>query len=61
MMKKAEKLNDLHVGQIIYTDESGKQSFRVKMLEDKLVPYIVTSDNRCHCLYKGIWFKESGS
>ena len=57
-MKKAERLNELHVGQTVYIDERGDRPFKVKMVEDKLVPYIVTSDNRCHCFYQGIWIKE---
>ena len=57
-MKKAEKLSDLKIGQIVYDDEKGSRKYTVKSLEDKLVPYIVATDNSCHCLYKGIWYRE---
>ena len=60
-MKKAEKLNELKVGQIIYLDESGKRETVIRSIENKLVPYIVATDNSCHCLYRGIWFNESGT
>ncbi len=58
-MKKAEKLSDLNIGQVIYDDESGKRKYIVKSLENKLVPYVIATDNSCHTLYKGVWFKEA--
>ena len=58
-MKKAEKLSDLKIGQVIYDDEKGEKRFVVKSLEDKLVPYVVSTDNSCHCLYKGVWYTEN--
>ncbi len=57
-MKKAEKLNELKVGQTVYLDETGKRETVVRSIENKLVPYIITSDSSCHCFYKGIWFNE---
>jgi hypothetical protein len=30
----------------------------VKSLEDKMVPYVIATDNSCHSLRKGIWFME---
>ena len=58
-MKKAEKLSDLNIGQVIYDDESGKHKYIVKSLENKLVPYVIATDNSCHTLNKGVWFKEA--
>ena len=58
-MKKAEKLNELKIGQTVYLDEMGKRQTVIRSIENKLVPYIVASDNSCHCLYRGIWFNET--
>ena len=60
-MKKAEKLNELKIGQTVYLDEKGKRQTVIRSIENKLVPYIVISDNSCHCLYRGIWFNENGN
>ena len=57
-MRKAERLSEIFVGQRVYTDEKWENLRVVKMVEDKLVPYIVTDDNSCHCLYKGIWILD---
>ncbi len=58
-MKKAESLSEIRIGQDIYDDESGKKKYVVRSLENKLVPYIVATDNSCHTLYKGVWIKEN--
>ncbi|MBQ6335342.1 MAG: hypothetical protein IJI46_09765 [Erysipelotrichaceae bacterium] len=57
-MKKAEKLSEIRIGQKVSIDEKGENSFKVRLVEDKLVPYIVTDDNRCHPLYRGIWIMD---
>ena len=57
-MKKAERIDELEVGQTIYTDEKAQNSYVIKSLEDKLVPYIVATDNSSHSLMRGIWFSE---
>ena len=57
-MKRAEKLSELKVGQVVYDDEKGERKFEVRSLEDKLVPYVVGDDNSCHCLNRGIWVKD---
>ena len=58
-MKRVEKLNELRVGQIAYADEKGNRKFVVRSLEDKLVPYVVATDNSCHSIRNGIWSKEN--
>ena len=58
-MKRAEKLSDLKVGQVIYDDEKGEKEYIVRSLEDKLVPYVVSTDNSCHCLRSGVWYTEN--
>ena len=59
-MKKAEQLKELNIGQhIIVIDDDHKQEYVIRSLEDKLVPYIVATDNSCHSLNKGIWIKET--
>ena len=57
-MKKAERIYELEVGQTIYTDEKAQNSYVIKSLEDKLVPYIVATDNSSHSPMRGIWFSE---
>ena len=57
-MKKAEKLDELKIGQTVYDDETGKNGYVVRSLENKLVPYIIATDNSCHSIRKGIWFAE---
>ena len=59
-MKKAEQLKELNIGQhIIVINDDHKQEHVIRSLEDKLVPYIVATDNSCHSLNKGIWIKET--
>ena len=58
-MKRVEKLSELRVGQIAYADEKGNRMFVVRSLEDKLVPYVVATDNSCHSIRNGIWSKEN--
>ena len=58
-MKKAETLSEIRVGQVIYDDEEGKKRYVVKSLENKLVPYVIATDNSCHTLYKGVWIREN--
>ncbi|MCR5095970.1 MAG: hypothetical protein K6A70_04455 [Erysipelotrichaceae bacterium] len=59
-MKKAEQLKELNIGQhIIVINDDHKQEYVIRSLEDKLVPYIVATDNSCHSLNKGIWIKET--
>jgi len=54
-MKKAEQLKELNIGQhIIVINDDHKQEYVIRSLEDKLVPYIVATDNSCHSLNKGI-------
>ena len=60
-MKKADRLNELRVGQTVFLDERGQDRTTVKSIEDKLVAYIVAEDNSCRPLYRGIWFDEEGS
>ena len=57
-MKRAERLSELRIGQQIYDEKDGTKSYVVKSLEDKLVPYVIATDNSCHSLRKGIWFKK---
>ena len=54
-MKKIEKLSELRIGQTIYTDEEARRKYVIRSLEDKLVPYIIATDNSSHSLRKGIW------
>ena len=59
-MKKAEQLKERNIGQhIIVINDDHKQEYVIRSLEDKLVPYIVATDNSCHSLNKGIWIKET--
>lgn len=59
-MKKAEQLKELNIGQhIIVIEDDCKQEYVIRSLEDKLVPYIVATDNSSHSLNKGIWIKET--
>ena len=59
-MKKAEQLKELNIGQhIIVIEDDRKQEYVIRSLEDKLVPYIVATDNSSHSLNKGIWIKET--
>ena len=59
-MKKAEQLNELNIGQHIFViSDDDRKEFVIRSLEDKLVPYIVATDNSCHSLNKGIWIKET--
>ena len=45
-MKKAEQLKELNIGQhIIVINDDHKQEYVIRSLEDKLVPYIVATDN----------------
>ena len=57
-MKRAERLSELRIGQQIYDEKDGTKFYVVKSLEDKLVPYVIATDNSCHSLRKGIWFME---
>ena len=57
-MKKINKLTELKVGQSAYFEDDQKEH-RIKSLEEKLVPYVVTDDGSCHCLHRGIWVKEN--
>ncbi len=57
-MKKVKKLDELEVGQRIYADEGGKKELTVRSLEDKLVPYVIATDNNCYSLDRGIWSGE---
>ena len=53
--------NGLALFHLMYVDEKGKRQTVIRSIENKLVPYIVISDNSCHCLYRGIWFNENGN
>ena len=58
-MKRAEKIDELHIGQKIYVgDQSQKKELVVRSLEDKFVPYVIATDNSCHSLRKGIWIRD---
>jgi len=57
-MKKAENLKQLHVGQKVYIEiDQQKKEITIRSLEDKLVPYVIATDNSSHSLQKGIWIK----
>jgi len=57
-MKKAENLKQLHVGQKVYIEiNQQKKEITIRSLEDKLVPYVIATDNSSHSLQKGIWIK----
>ena len=58
-MRKAQSLDELSVGQIIYVEsESGKKEYVIASIENKLVPYIVATDNSSHSLNRGIWIVD---
>ncbi len=58
-MKKAENICELSVGQKIYTDiNTARKEYIIRSIEDKLVPYIIATDNSSHSLYSGIWVDE---
>ncbi|MBQ6493473.1 MAG: hypothetical protein IJI92_06385 [Erysipelotrichaceae bacterium] len=55
-MKKAESLSELNVGQQVYIEINRvKRPFVIRSLENKLVPYIIATDNSSHSLSRGIW------
>ncbi|MBR0420735.1 MAG: hypothetical protein IJI66_16360 [Erysipelotrichaceae bacterium] len=59
-MKKAEQLSELNIGQHIFViSDDNRKEYVIRSLEDKLVPYIVATDNSSHSLNKGIWIKET--
>ena len=58
-MKKADRIDELHVGQKIYVkEETREKEYTVRSLEDKFVPYVIATDNSCHSLRKGIWIPD---
>ena len=56
-MKKVEKTSELRVGQTIYVEGDEKKEYVIRSIENKLVPYVVATDNSSHSLLKGIWIK----
>lgn len=58
-MKKAQSLDELSVGQTIYVESgSDTKEYVIASIEDKLVPYIVATDNSSHSLRSGIWIVD---
>lgn len=58
-MKKISKLNELKVGQKIYLFKDRKEKpYVIRSLEDKLVPYVITTDNSAHSILSGIWIEN---
>ncbi|MBR4471201.1 MAG: hypothetical protein IKS54_07845 [Erysipelotrichaceae bacterium] len=58
-MKKAEDIRQLHAGQKIFVgDDVSKKQLIIRSVEDKLVPYVIASDNSSHSIRKGIWIEE---
>ena len=58
-MKKAEDIRQLHAGQKIFVgDDVSKKQLIIRSVEDKLVHYVIDSDNSSHSIRKGIWIEE---
>ena len=58
-MKKAEDIRQIHTGQKIFVgEEDSRKQLIVKSVENKFVPYVITDDNSCHSIRKGIWIEE---
>ena len=58
-MKKAEDIRQIHTGQKIFVgEEDARKQLIVKSVENKFVPYVITDDNSCHSIRKGIWIEE---
>ncbi|MBQ9157902.1 MAG: hypothetical protein IJ136_01030 [Erysipelotrichaceae bacterium] len=58
-MKKAQSLNELSVGQKVYVEgDDEKKEVVIRSIEDKLIPYIIATDNSSHSLNEGIWLTE---
>lgn len=58
-MKKAQTLNELSIGQKVYVQGNDeKKEVVIRSIEDKLIPYIIATDNSSHSLNEGIWFLD---
>ncbi len=59
-MKKAEKISELKIGQRIYVDiNNERKSLIIRSIENKFVPYVITSDNSSHSLAEGIYIEKN--
>ena len=53
-MKRIQSLDEINIGDRVFVDE-GKKEVIVKSKIDKLIPYIIATDNSGYSVDRGLW------